>query len=56
MDELSQYNVLKENVRAKLTKKPSQPNIEKIKDKKRCPKRDGDRISKKINAPAASSN
>ena len=31
MDEFSQYNVLKEAVRAKLTKNPSQPDIEKIK-------------------------
>ena len=31
MAEFSQYNVLKEAVRAKLTKKPTQPNIEKIK-------------------------
>ena len=31
MAEFSQYNVLKEAVRAKLTKKPSQPDIEKIK-------------------------
>ena len=33
MAEYSQYNVLKEAVRAKLTKKPSQPDIEKIKKK-----------------------
>ena len=31
MDEFSQYNVLKEAVRAKLTRKSSQPDIEKIK-------------------------
>ena len=31
MAEFSQYNVLKEAVRAKLTKKTSQPDIEKIK-------------------------
>ena len=31
MAEFSQYNVLKEADRAKLTKKPSQPDIEKIK-------------------------
>ena len=31
MAEFSQYNVLKEAVRAKLTKNPSQPDIEKIK-------------------------
>ena len=35
MDEYSQYNVLKEAVRAKLTKKPSQPDIEKIKKEAR---------------------
>ena len=47
MDEFSQYNVLKEAIRAKLTQKPSQPDIEKI--KKKCSKRDGRRISKKNN-------
>ena len=31
MAELSQYNVLKEAVRAKLTRNPSQPDVEKIK-------------------------
>ena len=31
MDEFSQYNVIKEGIRAKLTQKPSQPDIEKIK-------------------------
>ena len=31
MDEFSQYNVLKEAIRAKLTQKPSRPDIEKIK-------------------------
>ena len=45
MDEFSQYNVIKEGIRAKLTQKPSQPDIEKI--KKRCSKRDGGRVSKK---------
>ena len=45
MAEYSQYNVLKEAVRAKRTKKPSQPDIEKI--KKECQKRDRGRISKK---------
>ena len=52
MAEFQQYNVLKEAVRSKLTRKPSQPDIEKI--KKRCSKRDGGRISKKINTLAAS--
>ena len=55
MAEFSQYNVLKEAVRAKLTKNPSPPDILKI--KKLCPKRDRGRISKKkINAIAAGSN
>ena len=31
MSEFSQYNVLKEAIRAKLTQKPSQPDIEKMK-------------------------
>ena len=31
MDEYSQYNVLKAAIRSKLTKNPSQPDIEKIK-------------------------
>ena len=30
MTEFSQYNVLKEAVRAKLTRKPSHPNVDKI--------------------------
>ena len=30
MAEVSQYNVLKEAVRAKLTRQPSQPDVEKI--------------------------
>jgi len=33
MAEFSQYNVLKAAVRAKLTRKPSSPNLEKIKKK-----------------------
>ena len=33
MDELTQYNVLKGAVRAKLTRKPSQPNVDKIEKK-----------------------
>jgi len=33
MDEHSQYNVLKRDVRAKLTRKPSSPSLEKIKKK-----------------------
>ena len=31
MTEFSQYNLLKESVRAKLTRKSSQPDVEKIK-------------------------
>ena len=31
MAEFSQYNEMKDDVRAKVTKNPSQPNIEKIK-------------------------
>ena len=55
MAEFSQYNVLKEAVRAKLTKNPSQPDILKI--KKICPKRDKwQNFEKKINAIAAGSN
>ena len=47
MAEFSQYNVLKEAVRAKITWNSSQPDIEKI--KKKCSKRVGGRVSKKIN-------
>ena len=50
MTEFSQYNVLKDSVRAKLTRQSSRPDVEKIK------KRDGDRLSKKITALAAGSN
>ena len=46
MTEFSRYNVLKEAVRARLTRKTSHPDIEKI--KKRCSKRDGSRISEKM--------
>ena len=46
MAEFSQYNVLKEAVRAKITRNSSQPDIEKI--KKKCKKRGGSRVSKKI--------
>ena len=51
MDEFLQYNVIKEGIRAKLTQKPSQPDIEKI--KKRCPKEMEAEFRKKINAIAA---
>ena len=52
MAELTQYNVLKEAVRAKLTRKPSQPNIDKIEKKVRSEVEEEYR--KKINALAAS--
>ena len=52
MTEFSQYNVLKGAVRAKLTRKPSQPNIDKIKKKVRSEVEEEYR--KKINALAAS--
>ena len=52
--EFSQYNVLKEAVRAKLTKKPSQPDIEKIKKKVRSEIEA--EFQKKITALAAGSN
>ena len=47
MAEFSQYNVLKDAVPTKLTHQSSRPDVEKI--KKRCPKRDGGRFSKKNN-------
>jgi len=53
MAEFSQYNVLKGAVRAKLTRKPSRPNIDKIKKDIRSEvERD---FYKKINAAAATS-
>ena len=52
MDELTQYNVLKGAVRAKLTRKPSHPNVDKIKKKIRSEVEEEYR--KKINALAAS--
>ena len=54
MAEFSQYNVLKEAVRAKLTKKPSQPDIEKIKKDVRSEIEA--EFRKKITALAAGSN
>ena len=54
MAEFSQYNVLKDAVRAKLTKKPSQPDIEKIKKDVRSKIEEEFRI--KITALAAGSN
>ena len=54
MAEFSQYNVLKEAVRAKLTKNPSQPDIEKI--KKDIRSEIEAEFRKKINALADGSN
>ena len=54
MAEFQQYNVLKEAVRAKLTKKPSQPDIEKIKKNVRIAMEA--EFRKKINAIADASN
>ena len=54
MDEYSQYNVLKEAVRAKLTRQASRPDVEKIKKDLRK-EIDAD-YRKKINAITAGSN
>jgi len=54
MDEFSQYDVLKGAVRAKLTRKPSRPNIDKIKKEIRSEVKLEYR--KKIQALAADSN
>ena len=54
MTEFSQYNALKENVRAKLTRKPSKPNVDKIRKDIRSEVEEEYR--KKINALAAFSN
>ena len=54
MAEFSQYNVLKEAVRTKVTKKPSQPDIEKIKKDVRSEIEA--EFRKKITALAAGSN
>ena len=54
MAEFQQYNVLKEAVRAKLTRKTSQPDIEKIKKDVRSEMEA--EFRKKINALAAGSN
>ena len=54
MDEYSQYNVLKAAIRSKLTKNPSQPDIEKI--KKNVRSEIEAEFQKKINALVASSN
>ena len=52
--EFSQYNVLKEAVRSKITRNPSQPDIEKIKKDARSEV--GADFQKKINALVAGSN
>ena len=54
MTEFSQYNVLKEAVRAKLTRKPSQPNVDKIRKEVRGEVEE--EFRKKINAITAASN
>ena len=54
MDEFSQYNVLKEAVRSKLTRNSSQPDIEKIKKNVRSEMEA--EFQKKINALVAGSN
>ena len=57
MAEFSQYNVLKEAVRTKLTKNPSQPDLEKIKKDARSEiEAEFREYRKKINAIAAISN
>ena len=54
MDEYSQYNVLKEAIRSKLTHNPSKPDIEKIKKNVRSEMEA--EFQKKINALVAGSN
>ena len=54
MDEYSQYNVLKAAIRSKLTKNPSQPDIEKI--KKNVRSEIEAEFQKKINALVTGSN
>ena len=54
MTEFQQYNVLKEAIRAKLTRNSSQPDIEKIKKDLRSEMEA--EFRKKINAVAAASN
>ena len=53
-DEFSQYNVLKEAVRSKITRNPSQPDIEKVKKDARIEVEE--EFQKKINALVAGSN
>ena len=54
MNEFSQYNVLKDAVRAKLTRQSSRPDVEKIKKDVRSEMEA--EIQKKITALAAGSN
>jgi len=54
MAEFSQYNVLKEAVRAKLTRQPSRPDVEKIRKDVRG--KIEEEFRKKINALATTSN
>ena len=56
MAEFSQYNVLKETVRSKLTKNASQPDIEKIQKMSEARWRQNIFQKKKINALVAGSN
>jgi len=49
-----QYNALKEAVRAKLTRQPSRPDVEKIRKDVRCEVEE--EFRKKINALTAASN
>ena len=51
MAEFSQYNVLKDSVRAKLTRQPSRPDVEKIKKDVRTEMES--EFRKKINALTA---
>ena len=50
MDEFSQYNVLKDSVRAKLTRHSSRPDVEKIRKEERS--KVETEFRKKINALA----
>jgi len=54
MTEFSQYNVLKESVRAKLTRQPSRPDVEKI--RKDVHREVEEEFRKKLNALTADSN
>jgi len=54
MTEFTQYNVLKEAVRAKLTRQPSRPDVEKVKKEIRSEVEK--EFRKKITALAGSSN